>query len=93
MSSLTTAPDIISVVVNWDPPQQGVGHITEYEIRYSLGTSLLGLKQVSGELSSYRVTGLLPSIEYQFEIRAFIESLVGPPEQVTGTTNEIGEGR
>ena len=81
------------MVVNWDPPQQGVGHITEYEIRYSLGTSLLGFKQVSGELSSYRVTGLLPSTEYQFEIRAFIESLVGPPEQVRGTTNEIGEGQ
>ena len=91
VSSLGTDPDILSVVVNWSPPQLGAGHITEYEVRHRAGSILLGNPRVSGELASYRVGGLLSGTEYQFEVQAFINSLGGPSEQVTATTFEVGE--
>ena len=74
------------MVLNWGHPRQGEGHITEYEIRHSLGTSLLGIKRVNGELTSYRVTGLQPDMQYRFEIRAFIGQLEGPSDAVTART-------
>ena len=86
VSSLSTAPDILSVVLKWGHPQQGMGHITQYEIRHSLATSVLGIKRISGALTSYRVGRLQPGMQYRFEIRPFIESLDGPSEQVTAKT-------
>ena len=86
VSSLSTVPDILSVVLNWGHPRQGEGHITEYEIRHSLGASLLGIKRVSGDLTSYRVTGLQPDMQYRFEIKPFVGALEGPFDEVTART-------
>ena len=86
---MSTAPDILSVVLNWGHPRQGEGHITEYEIRHSLGTSLLGINRVSGDLTSYRVRGLQPDMEYRFEIRAFIVTMGGPSDAVTARTSVV----
>ena len=86
VSSLSTAPDILSVVLNWGHPQQGVGHITQYEIRHSQATSLLGINRVSGDFTSFRAGGLQPDMRYQFEIRPFIDLLGGPSDQVTSKT-------
>ena len=69
----------------------GVGHITEYEIRHRLGSSLLGINRVDGGSTSHRVGGLRPGTGYRFEIRAFIDSLEGPAEVITATTSAVGE--
>ena len=86
---MSTAPDILSVVLNWGHPRQGEGHITEYEIRHSLDTRVVGINRVSGDLTSYRVRGLEPDMEYQFEIRAFIGIMGGPSDVVTARTSVI----
>ena len=80
-------------MLHWDHPLLGVGHITQYEIRHSLGTSLLGINRVSGDLTSYRVTGLQPDMQYQFEIKPFIGSLQGPSDEVTARTLTINRKR
>ena len=89
MRSLITTPDILSVVLNWDPPLHGLGYITDYEISYS---NRLDVERVSGESTSYRVTGLQPGVPCQFEVRAFINSLGGHSESINGTASKIGEG-
>ena len=89
VSSLSTVPDILSVVLNWDHPLRGVGHITQYEIRHMLESSLLGINGVSGDQTSYRVRGLQPDMQYRFEIRPFIGTLEGPSLRVIARTLTI----
>ena len=93
MSELSTTPDVLSVVLNWAHPQQGAGHITAYEIRHSqdMFATLSGFNRASGELTSFRITMLQPDTVYQFEIRAVIALMEGPPQQVTRRTLTIGE--
>jgi hypothetical protein len=55
-------------------------------IRHYLGTSRLGIRRVGGELTSYRVRGLQPGMQYRFEIRAFIDNMEGPDDDVTART-------
>ena len=91
VSSLAAVPDILSVVLNWIPPQMGVGFITEYGIRLRLDTILLSNIRVNGESMSHRIGRLRPGTEYQVEIRAFIGTLEGPSEVVTATTSVVGK--
>ena len=93
MSALSTTSDILSVVLNWEHPQQGAGYITDYQIRRFQESNLLGFESVSGELTSHRVRDLQPDMVYEFEIRAVIEFMQGPSERITARTRPIGKGR
>ena len=67
----------------------GAEHITKYEIRHSQDSYLLGVNEVGGEATSYRVQSLMPGTEYVFEIKAVVDFLEGPSEKVTGTTSVL----
>ena len=94
MSLLRVKGDIVSAQLEWEPPVEGEGRgrITEYEIRYRQQNSenYLGIMRVSRETTSHRVTGLLPSNSYVFEVKPHIELLSGALSQKTVTTNMIG---
>ena len=91
MSALSTTSDIVSVVLNWEHPQQGAGYIDNYEIRVFQGSNLIGFQSVSGERISYRATGLQPDMVYELEIRAVIDFMRGLSERITARTRSIGE--
>jgi len=94
VTSLEVIPDIVSVVVTWEPPTDGRGSITQYELSYGLSNSenFINSVHLSRSTTSYRVTGLAPSTAYMFVVTPSTSAGVGPQQRVVSTTRPIGEG-
>ena len=94
MTSLEVIPDVVSVVVTWEPPTDGRGSITRYELSYGLSNSenFINSVRLSSSTTSFRVTGLAPSTAYMFVVTPSTSAGVGPRQRVVRTTRPIGEG-
>jgi len=93
VTSLEVIPDIVSVVVTWEPPTDGRDSITRYELSYGLSNSenFINSVRLSRSTTSYRVTGLAPSTAYMFVATPSTSAGVGPRQRVVSTTCPIGE--
>ena len=91
--SLTVEPDIVSVMVSWEPPELGRDYITVYNISWLSGDDVIGYDEVDGGTTSYRITGLEPETTYMVIVRAFTSAGAGMTSSETAITNEIGEFR
>ena len=93
VTSLEVIPDIVSVVVTWDPPADGRGSITQYELGYGLSNSehFIGTVSLSGNTTTYRVARLAPETSYVFVVTPFTSAGVGLQQRMVQTTRPIGE--
>ena len=93
VTSLVATPDIVSVLLSWEPPTNGRGTITQYTVSHGLADSqnLIASRVLSGNTTSYRVMQLIPETAYRFVVTPSTSAGEGPPQRVTGTTRSIGE--
>ena len=93
VTSLDVIPDIVSVLVTWDPPANGRGSITQYELGYGLSTSenFIGTVSLSGSTTSHRVARLAPDTSYVFVVTPFTSAGMGLQQRMVQTTRPIGE--
>jgi len=93
VTSLEVIPDIVSVVVTWEPPTNGRDSITQYELSYGLSNSenLITSVRLSSSTTSFRVTGLAPATAYMFVVTPSTSAGMGPRQRVVSTTHPIGE--
>ena len=94
VTSLEVRPDIVSVVVTWEPPTDGEDSITQYELSYGLSNSenFINSVRLSSSSTSFRVTGLAPATAYMFVVTPSTSAGAGPRQRVVSTTRPIGEG-
>ena len=93
VTSLVATPDIVSVRLSWEPPISGRGTITQYMVDHGLADSehLIASEVLSGNTTSYRVTGLILETAYRFTVTPFTSAGEGPQRHLNGTTLSIGE--
>ena len=93
VTSLVATPDIVSVLLSWEPPINGRGTITQYMVSHGLADSqnLIASRVLSGNTTSYRVMQLIPETAYRFAVTPSTSAGEGPPQRLTGTTGSIGE--
>ena len=93
VTSLVATPDIVSVLLSWEPPINGRGTITQYTVAHGLANSqnLITSRALSGNTTSYRVMQLIPETAYRFVVTPYTSAGEGPPQRLTGTTQSIGE--
>ena len=93
VTSLVATPDIVSVMLSWEPPISGRGTITRYVVDHGFANSehLIASVVLSGNTTSYRVTGLIPETAYRFTVTPFTSAGEGPQRRLNGTTLSIGE--
>ena len=93
VTSLVATPDIVSVRLSWEPPINGRGTIIRYMVDHGLADSeyLIASEVLSGNITSYRVTGLIPEIAYRFTVTPFTSAGEGPQRRLNGTTLFIGK--
>ena len=86
-------PDIVSVLLSWEPPINGRGTITQYVVDHGLADSehLIASVPLSGNTTSYRVTQLIPETAYRFIVTPSTSAGEGPQRCLNGTTLSIGE--
>ena len=93
VTSLVATPDIVSVQLSWEPPISGRGTITQYVVDHGLADSehLIASVALSGNTTSYQVTGLILETAYRFTVTPFTSAGEGPQRHLNGTTLFIGE--
>ena len=93
VTSLVATPDIVSVRLSWEPPINGSGTITRYMVDHGLADSehLIASVVLSGNTTSYRVTGLILETAYRFTVTPYTSAGEGPQRRLNGTTLSIGE--
>ena len=91
--SLVATPDIVSVLLSWEPPINGRGTVTQYTVAHGLADTqnLIASRALSGNTTSYRVTRLIPETAYRFAVTPSTSAGEGPPQRLTRTTQTIGE--
>jgi len=64
----TPPPGLVGIIdLVWQAPLDSAGTLTGYDIHFSTGTRIA---QLSGTGTTYRVEGLVPSVQYAFYVRA-----------------------
>lgn len=90
------SPDIVSLLVTWDPPANEGSRrfLTEYEISHSLfreGGNLIGRTRVGRSVTSHEIKDLLPGLHFKVRVQAMIGEIGGLPLTINLSTREIGE--
>ena len=93
VTSLVATPDIVSVLLSWEPPINGRGTIIQYLVSHGLADSqnLIASRVLSGNTTSYRVMQLIPETAYRFAVTPSTSAGEGPAQRLTETTQSIGE--
>jgi len=95
VSALSAEPDILSVVISWEPPTVGLGYISTYKLcsKPVLARFQNCLIFEEASVQSFRIEHLLPQTVYIVTLSASIADSEGPVEQVVVRTNSVGECR
>ena len=94
--SLSSSPDILSVTVRWQPPLEASGFITGYSVSHRLtgsgsGGAFLGTAEVGADVTSFRVTGLVPETQFTILVGAATAAGEGSTAPIIATTTNVGE--
>ena len=93
VTSLVATPDIVSVLLSWEPPISGRGTITQYVVDHGFADSehVIASVVLSGNITSYRVTRLILETAYRFTVTPFTSAGEGPQRRLNGTTLSISK--
>lgn len=88
VKSVSVVPNIVSVNISWAPPDEGGGWVSTYEVR-SNGQRTFSVPPSTSRW--YKLSGLLPSTKYTFEVRAVTAAGGGVWTTINTTTMAIGK--
>ena len=95
VNDLDTSPDITSILVMWQLPDENRGRdfVTGYIVEHQLSPSGNTIRRtpLNGSTTSHIVSNLLPGTFYQITVTAVVgDRIRGDPLHITQRTQEIG---
>jgi hypothetical protein len=73
------------ISLTWNPPINATG-ITGYQVEYKTGTDSYSILSITGNLTTYLNTGLLPNTSYTYRVSAINSTGIGNPSNEYSAT-------
>lgn len=75
-----------SISLSWTPPVTPNGTITQYELQYGRSDSTSALTSLNITDTSHTIMGLMPTVSYMVQLRAYTRVGAGPFINQTSVT-------